>query len=150
MTKKPQNKVSYSAARMPFPNLPREDSDKLVVFIGYESCPFSHKTLDLIQQFGPRTHFEVVDRARGSHVKRQLGNDSFPIVFVRAQSGKMIHVGGADDLEELLEEIPKLEEEVEQLEEDEEDEEELEAEEEEEEDLELEQMDLEEEDDEED
>lgn len=102
MTKVPKNKVSYTAARTPFPKLPSEDSDKLVVFIGYESCPFSHKTLDLTQQFGARTHFEIVDRSQGSAIKRELGNDSFPIVFVRAESGKLIHVGGADDLEELM------------------------------------------------
>lgn len=113
MTKIPKNQVAYATAKQTFQRLPEESGNKLIVFIGYKDCPYSHKTLELIRPFEPnRTHFEVVNRAQGAAIKRQLGNDSFPIVFVKAQSGQLLHLGGADDLEELLEEVetPVIEE----------------------------------------
>jgi len=97
--------IAYTSAKQRFPDLPAEEGKHLIVFLGYESCPYSAKTLDLIGRIGlskEQFHFEVVARSEGASVKKTLGNSSFPIVFVRAQSGKLIHIGGADELEHVL------------------------------------------------
>jgi hypothetical protein len=91
---------TYQAARDYFQKLPESG---LVVFIGYHQCPYTEKVKDLISSYElDDTFFHGIERSQGPVTKSALGNQSFPIVFARGKSGRMVYVGGANELADVL------------------------------------------------
>lgn len=85
------------------------------VYFGFETCPYSKHASKLIREWELQHNvdntslFQRVERASSNRFKSDLNyHGTFPIVFVSDSNGKMSHIGGAEDLGDIIKGISPL------------------------------------------
>jgi hypothetical protein len=85
------------------------------VYFGFETCPYSKHASKLIREWELQhsvdntSLFQRVERASSNRFKSDLNyHGTFPIVFVSDSNGKMSHIGGAEDLGDIIKGISPL------------------------------------------
>lgn len=76
-----------------------------VIILGYEMCPFSAKALRAVNSHKKwQNNYKFIPyQFGGTGALKQATqyNGTFPIVFVRNESGDLEHIGGGTELENL-------------------------------------------------
>lgn len=94
----------------------KTQGNKILFIIGYNydkkkgaTCPFSvmaHSALEKYKQIGVEWYTFPKPSVESTEIKKQLGNQSFPVVFIKDPDTQQIsYLGGATDLVKLLDTI---------------------------------------------
>lgn len=99
----------YALLRKIVPELPEPHDGYVLVFVGYDYCPYSKRVLAMIDEWSKTYHipktkmlFYPINHMQSTQIKNTLHNRTFPLVFLHTLDGQMVHIGGATDLEQLV------------------------------------------------
>jgi glutaredoxin len=104
------SKVKYEKVEEYIPEL--RNTEYTIVIIGYKTCPYSKKALravETVPEWSENYKFIGYDFGETGPLKEDLGYEgTFPMCFVRDETGKVHHIGGGTELERLAGEFNDL------------------------------------------